>query len=59
MVEIVFELSNFAVISESDIRTGISKLETKSWELDIIPTHIVKNYLDTFISALTHIVNLS
>ena len=37
----------------------MSKLETKSCELDIIPTHIVKNYLDTCIPALTHIVNLS
>ena len=59
MVEMVFELSNFAALSESDVRKVMSKLETKSCELNIIPTHIVKNYLDTFIPALTHTVNLS
>ena len=59
MVETVFELSNFASVSESDIRKVMSKLEAKSCELDIIPTHIVKNYLDIFIPALTHRVNLS
>ena len=59
VVEMVFELSNFAAVSESGIRKVMSKLETKSCELDIIPTHTVKNYLDTFITALKHIVNLS
>ena len=59
MVETVSELSNFSAVSESDIRKVMSKLGTKSCELDIIPTHIVKNYLDTFITASTLLVNLS
>ena len=59
MVETVFKLSNFAAVSESDIRKVMPKLETKSCGLDIIPTHITKNYLDIFIPALTYIVNLS
>ena len=42
MVETVFELSNFAAVSESDIRKVMSKCETKSCELNIIPTPIVK-----------------
>ena len=42
MAETVFELINFAAVSESDIRKVMSKLETKSYELDIIPTHMVK-----------------
>ena len=58
MVETVFELSNIAAVSESDVRKVMSKPETKSCELDRIPTHIVNNYSDTFIPAWTHIVKL-
>ena len=39
MVETVFELSNFAALSESDIRKVMSKLETEVCELDIIYQH--------------------
>ena len=54
MMETIFELSNFPAVSESDVRKVMSKLETISCELNKIPTHIVKNYSDTFIPALTH-----
>ena len=34
-------------------------LQTKSCDIDIIPTKILKEKLDSFIKPITHIVNLS
>ena len=57
--ETTFVLNDFRTLSEEDVRKTIFKLQTKSCELDLIPTHIVKNHLDHFIKAMSHIVNLS
>ena len=50
---------NFSVLSETEIKHSISKLQTKSCELDLVPTKILKENLDYFIKAITHVVNLS
>ena len=35
------------------------KMQTKSCELDIIPTKLLKKYIEKFIGLLTNIVNIS
>ena len=55
----VKELQAFHPLSETEVGMVIKKLQTKSCELDHIPTYIVKNHLDYFIQPYTHIVNLS
>ena len=54
-----FPLSNFGVLSDTEIKCSISKLQTKSCELDLVPTKILKENIDYFITAITHVVNLS
>ena len=55
----LFSLENFKAISELEIRNILLNLQTKSFELDRIPTSIIKNNLDNFIKPLMHISNLS
>ena len=57
--DVTFPLLNFSVLSETEIKHSISKLQTKSCELDLVTTKILKENLDNFINAITHIVNLS
>ena len=57
--DVPFPLVNCSVLSETEIKHSISKLETKSCELDLVPKKILKEYLDYFIKAITHVVNLS
>ena len=57
--DVTFPLSNFSVLMETEIKQSISKLQTKSCELDLVPTKILKENLDYFIKAITHVVNLS
>ena len=47
------------MLSETEIKDSISKLQTKSCELDLVPTKILKENLDYFITVITHVVNLS
>ena len=46
------------MLSETEIKCSISKLQTKSCDLDLVPTKILKENLDYFITAITHVVNL-
>ena len=57
--DVTFPLMNFSVLSETEIKHSISKLQTKTRELDLVPTKILKENLDYFIKASTHVVNLS
>ena len=52
-------LENFKATSELGIRNILLTLQTKSCELDRMPTSIIKNNLDYFIKPLMHIGNLS
>ena len=55
----VKELQACCPLSETEVHKVIKKLQTKSCELDHIPTYIVKHHLDYFIKPYTHVVNLS
>ena len=57
--EHVKELQAFYPLSETEIHKVINKLQTKSCELDHIPTYLMKNHLDYFIKPYIHIGNLS
>ena len=52
-------LKRFAPVSENETRLLISSMKTKTCELDVLPTHILKQLLDTIVPPLTHIINLS
>ena len=53
------KLSEFKPLSTDEIRKLIVKMQSKSCELDCLPTHIMKHHIDSFIPILTKIVNLS
>ena len=44
---------------EGDVSKLIMKLQMKSCESDLIPTHFLKDSLDSFLPVLTKLVNLS
>ena len=52
-------LAKFAALTEGEVRKVIASLNTKSFELDPIPTHILKEMLDPVLPLITKIVNLS
>ena len=49
----------FAPLTTEQVTNLISSMQTKSCELDPIPTHILKQVLPTLIPIITHIVNAS
>jgi hypothetical protein len=49
----------FEELSENEVRNIISKLQTKSSELDIIPTKVLKSFLNELLPSITRLVNLS
>ena len=49
----------FAPLTTEQVTNLISSMQTKSCELDPIPTHILKRVLTTLIPIITHIVNAS
>ena len=53
------KLSKFKSLSTDEIRKLIGKMQSKLCELDCLPTHILKDHIDSFIPILTRIVNLS
>ena len=53
------ELETFKQVSESDVKQVISKMKTKSCELDILPTFKLKELIEDFQPIITKIVNLS
>ena len=57
--DVPFPLLNFGVLLATKINCSVSKLQTKSCKLDLVPTKILNENLDYFITAITHVVNLS
>ena len=57
--ESIPELKRLAPVTENTTRLLVSSMKTKSCELDVIPTHVLKQIIDTVIPPLTHIINLS
>ena len=57
--ESVPKFCSFAPMSESDVKSIIMGMKTKSCELDPLPTHILKQLIDKLISTITFIVNQS
>ena len=53
------KLSKFRPLSTDEIRKLVGKMQIKLCELDNLPTHILKDHMDSFIPILTKIVNLS
>ena len=49
----------FATYTESDIKKLIGSMKTKSCELDMIPTKLLKEHIDVFAPVVTRLVNLS
>ena len=49
----------FAPLTETEVHTHIMSMKTKSCELDLLPTKILKEVLPNCISAITKLVNLS
>ena len=51
--------TKFAPPTEEEVRKVVMSLNTKSCELDPIPTHILKEMLDRVLPLITKIINLS
>ena len=57
--DVLFKLSKFNVLDKSHVIKTLVKLQTKSCELDVIPTKILKEVMDFLIDPITKIVNIS
>ena len=57
--EVLFKLLEFNVLEKSQVVKTLVKLQTKSCELDVIPTKILKESIDSLIDPITRIVNTS
>ena len=55
----ILKFDTFKKLSEEDVRKLISKMKTKSCELDVLPTHILKEILDHLLPTITKIINMS
>ena len=53
------KLCQFTPMTESEVKTIIMSMKSKSCEIDPIPTHILKQLLPSVIPIITKIVNLS
>ena len=51
--------ARFKPLSESDVERTIMSLASKSCELDVILTHLLKRILPSVIKVITHIINTS
>jgi len=58
-VKHVQPLENVEDHTETEVKRLISKLNTKSCELDLFPTHILKSHLNELLPTITKLVNLS
>ena len=56
--EVPFPMSDSEPMDNNFVCKEVSKLYSKSCDLDIIPTNVVKAHLDCFVDAYTKIVNL-
>ena len=52
-------LKKFAPLTTIQVTKVIANMQTKSCELDPIPTHVLKQILPVLISIITHIINAS
>ena len=57
-VKKVNSFETFDNLSENEIRKFINQLQTKSCELDILPTKILKTYRNELLPTITCLVNL-
>ena len=57
--DVPFPMLNFEPMDNNFVHKAVSKLHSKSCELDIITTKLVKAHLDYFIDTHTKIVNPS
>ena len=58
-VKDVPRFDDFQDLTEDEIRTLISELQTKTSELDILPTNVLKSFLDELLPIITKLANLS
>ena len=58
-VKDVPRFDDFQDLTEDEIRKLISELQTKTSELDILPTNVLKSFLDELLPIITKLVNLS
>ena len=57
--DMTFDMDAFYEIDENMVKKVINKLQTKSCELDIIPTYILKDNIEKFLPTVAKIVDLS
>ena len=57
--ELIPLLAEFEPLSENKVKNIINKLGTKSYELDIIPTSLLKKCLSGLLPSVTKVVNIS
>ena len=53
------KFGTFKKLRKENIRKLISKMKTKSCELDVLPTHILKEMLEDLLPTITKIINIS
>ena len=53
------EFNNFKEVSEDQVQRLVMRTKSKSCELDLIPTTLLKNILPSILPAITKIINLS
>ena len=53
------KLDTFKKLSTEDVKKLINKMKMKSCELDVLPTHILKEMLDHLLPTITKIINMS
>lgn len=58
-VKDVPRFDDFQDLTEDEIRKLISELQTKTSELDILPTNVLKSFLDELLPIITKLVNIS
>ena len=49
----------FEELSEDEIKKMIGQLQTKSSELDVLPTKVLKGFQNELLPSITKLVNLS
>ena len=59
MVHNVEKLNTFEVLSLADLKSVITSMQCKTFELDLLPTPILKSCLDVLLTPILHIANLS
>ena len=57
--DVLFKLFKVNILDKSHVIKTLVKLQTKSCELDVVPTKILKEIMDSLIDPITKIVNIS